>query len=159
MNELNVFNFNQIALEAREESDLKESLLPFPSGSVPSQEIRRIWSDRFTSAGWVANFQIPNSRQSISYWKKGVGVCVQLGNTCRASTDLLKLETLYRLKKIGLGILVVPSNSYSRFLGSNYASFATACRDLTTFAPAVSVPLSVVEFDPPKPGEENGRPH
>lgn len=131
-------------------------LSPALSASEPSQQIRKIWGDSFASAGWVAGYLLPNSRQSISFWKDSVGLCIQLGNTCRASTDLLKLETLFRLGKIRHGCLVVPSEPYSKYLGSNYASFATATRDLSTFAAAISVPLTVFSFAPVLRGKKLG---
>ncbi len=124
------------------------NLLPLPSAEAPTRTIREIWRERFTENGWISNYFIPESRQSITLWKDMVGVCIQLGNTCRASTDLLKLETLFRLNRIEEAALVVPSKTYAGFLGSNHASFATAARDLSTFAPAITVPVTLIEFHP-----------
>ncbi len=156
IDELKTENFNCVQTPGEDIRTVVELLHPLPSASVPTQEIRKIWGDRFASAGWIVGFLLPNSRQSISLWKDSVGLCIQLGNTCRASTDLLKLETLFRLKKIRHGFLIVPSNQYSKYLGSNHASFATATRDLSTFAPAISVPLTVVSFSPQLRGETLG---
>lgn len=154
--ELQTASFNCRTAQEDVIRNIRELLSPLPSASESSREIRKIWGDRFASAGWIANYLLPNSRQSISLWKDSVGLCIQLGNTCRASTDLLKLETLFRLGKIRHGCLVVPSNPYSKYLGTNHASFATATRDLSTFAAAISVPLTVFSFAPSLRGEKLG---
>jgi hypothetical protein len=154
--ELQTASFNCVTPPEDVIRNIQELLSPLPSASETSQEIRKIWGDRFASAGWIVNYLLPNSRQSISLWKGSVGLCVQLGNTCRASTDLLKLETLFRLGKIRHGCLVVPSNPYSKYLGTNHASFATATRDLSTFAAAISVPLTVFSVAPWLRGEKLG---
>ncbi len=154
--ELQTAHFNCGDIPEKDIQAVQQLLSPLPSASDPSQEIRKIWGHRFASAGWISGYLLPNSRQSISLWKDSVGLCIQLGNTCRASTDLLKLETLFRLGKIRHGCLIVPSNEYSKYLGTNHASFATATRDLSTFAAAISVPLTVFSFSPMLRGEKLG---
>lgn len=124
-------------------------LFPCPNRSLPTTEIRSIWSERFATEGWVPNFLLPRSRQTISFFKNGFGVCVQLGNTCRVNSDMLKLETLYRLSIIDSAALVVPSNEYSKYLGSNHASVSVTERDLSTFDVAVTVPIAVIGVNPP----------
>lgn len=154
--EIQTAGFNYSSPPNAEIGQVQQLLSPFPSATETSQEIRKIWANRFASAGWITGYLLPNSRQSISFWKDSVGLCIQLGNTCRASTDLLKLETLFRLDKIRHGCLIVPSNEYSKYLGTNHASFATATRDLSTFAAAISVPLTVFSFSPMLRGERLG---
>lgn len=154
--ELETRSFNYASPPERLIHQILELLSPLPSASESTQEIRKLWGDRFASAGWIVGYLIPNSRQSISLWKDSVGLCIQLGNTCRASTDLLKLETLYRLGKVSHGCLIVPSNQYSKYLGTNHASFATATRDLSTFSAAISVPLTVFSFSPVLRGTKLG---
>lgn len=75
---------------------------------------------------------------------------MQLGNTCRMNSDMLKLETLFRLRRVDAAALVVPTDSYSKYLGSNHASVATAARDLTAFDVAVTLPIAVVGVGPQK---------
>jgi len=62
---------------------------------------------------------------------------------------MLKLQTLYMQEKVFGAAIVVPSDEYSRYLGSNHASVTTAARDLSTFSAALSVPVVVIEFNPP----------
>lgn len=128
--------------------EIMELLEPLPPLGTTTQQMREIWRERFTEQGWISGYLIPGSKQSITLWKDEVGICIQLGNVCRATTDLLKLETLYKLGRVKEAILLVPSKSYAAFLGSNYASLATASRDLSTFAAAVTVPITIIEFHP-----------
>jgi hypothetical protein len=130
--------------------ELRGLLDPVPSRRCTTTEIRAIWLERLATSGWVPNFIIPNSRMSISYWKDGFGVCVQLGNTCRVNSDMLKLETLFRLSKIRAAALVVPSNLYSKFLGSNHASVSFTERDLAVFETAITVPIAIIGVEPPE---------
>jgi len=130
--------------------ELNGLLAPIPSRQNTTSEIRAIWLERLATAGWVPNFILPNSRLSISFWKNNFGVCAQLGNTCRVNSDMLKLETLFRLSKISAAALVVPTNSYSKFLGSNHASVAMTERDLAVFDVAITVPIAVVGVEPPE---------
>lgn len=130
--------------------DLLSAIEPFPEGEVSTTDARKEWGRRLGSAGWVSNYLIPNSRLHISFWKSNFGVCVQLGNTCRMNSDMLKLETLFRLRRVDAAALVVPTDSYSKYLGSNHASVATAARDLTAFDVAVTLPIAVVGVGPQK---------
>lgn len=127
---------------------VRSFLDPFPGKNLSTIEVRQEWANRLSSDGWVSNYLIPNSRMHISFWKDSFGLCVQLGNTCRANSDMLKLETLFRLGRIAAGALVVPTNSYSKFLGSNHASVGTAERDLKVFEVAITLPIAVVGVEP-----------
>jgi hypothetical protein len=64
------------------------------------------------------------------------------------NSDMLKLETLFRLKRVDAAALIVPTDSYSKYLGSNHASVTTAARDLTVFDVAVTLPIAVVGVGP-----------
>lgn len=139
------FNGHESSKAVAEVIDLIEPRFP---RETPTKNMREVWRERFTQQGWISNYLIPGSKQSITLWRDEVGLCIQLGNVCRASTDLLKLETLYRLGKIRSAILLVPSKRYADFLGSNYASFTTASRDLLTFSVAVTVPITIIEYNP-----------
>jgi hypothetical protein len=128
--------------------DLLLAIDPFPEGELSTTDVRKEWGRRLSSYGWVSNYLIPNSRLHISFWKSNFGVCVQLGNTCRMNSDMLKLETLFRLKRVDAAALIVPTDSYSKYLGSNHASVTTAARDLTVFDVAVTLPIAVVGVGP-----------
>lgn len=128
--------------------DLLLAIDPFPEGELSTTDVRKEWGRRLGSYGWVSNYLIPNSRLHISFWKSNFGVCVQLGNTCRMNSDMLKLETLFRLKRLDAAALIVPTDLYSKYLGSNHASVTTAARDLTVFDVAVTLPIAVVGVGP-----------
>ncbi len=128
--------------------DLLLAIDPFPEGELSTTDVRKEWGRRLGAYGWVSNYLIPNSRLHISFWKSNFGVCVQLGNTCRMNSDMLKLETLFRLQRVDAAALIVPTDSYSKYLGSNHASVTTAARDLTVFGVAVTLPIAVVGVGP-----------
>jgi hypothetical protein len=128
--------------------EVRSFLDPFPAGNLTTTEIRQEWADRLGTDGWVSNYLLPNSRMHVSFWRSGFGLCVQLGNTCRANSDMLKLETLFKLGRIDAAALVVPTDSYSKFLGSNHASVGTAERDLTVFDVTITLPIAVVGVEP-----------
>lgn len=147
MSTVKVFN-GQAGFPQEILKDLLLALDPFPEGELSTTDVRKEWGRRLGSEGWVSNYIIPNSRLHISFWKSNFGVCVQLGNTCRMNSDMLKLETLFRLQRVDAAALVVPTDSYSKFLGSNHASVVTAARDLTVFELSVTLPIAVVGVGP-----------
>lgn len=147
MSVVKLFN-NQAGFPEQILDGLRSSIDPFPQGELSTTEIRKEWGERLSAEGWISNYLIPNSRLHISFWKSNFGVCVQLGNTCRVNSDMLKLETLFRQRRLEAAALVVPTDSYSRQLGSNHASVGTAERDLTVFSVAVTVPIAVVGVGP-----------
>jgi len=122
-------------------------LFPIPDERNSPQNLRANWDRKFLADGWAKNPHLPNSNLSISYMMDDVGVCVQLGNICRLYADLLKLETLYKLDRIKLGILVVPSDGYAESLGSNYTALSRSLRDVKTLESAISVPLLFISVD------------
>jgi hypothetical protein len=74
-------------------------------------------------------------------------MCIQMGNTSRVYADLLKLETLFRHGSISQAVLVVPSEEYSAYLGTNYANYSRAEQDIKAFDPTISVPILLISID------------
>jgi hypothetical protein len=128
-------------------SKIENIIFPIPSGDNSPQALRAFWSARFMADGWAKNYALPNSNLTISYFAEEVGVCVQLGNISRLYADLLKLELLYRLGRIRLGVLVVPTDDYAISLGSNYTSLSRASRDIRTLEQALGLPLLLISVD------------
>lgn len=123
------------------------SLLPLPTSASDSRLMRKHWDDMFLRDGWVRGLAVGSGRLSIGYSRGQIGLCIQLGNTSRVYADLLKLETLYRCKAMDTAVLVVPSDEYSRSLGTNYAMFSRAELDINDFAPTITVPIVLVSID------------
>ena len=90
---------------------------------------------------------------TIGYKKGEVGLCTQLGNAARVYADLLKLQTVFNLGLIELGVLVVPSDSYSSYLGTNHAGFSRADRDIKALEATLTMPLVLIEVDNRRGGD------
>lgn len=128
-------------------SRIEGIIFPIPSVDNSPQALRAFWNARFMADGWAKNYALPNSNLTISYCAGEVGVCVQLGNISRLYADLLKLELLYKLGRIRLGVLVVPTDDYAVSLGSNYTSLSRASRDIKTLEQALGLPLLLMSVD------------
>lgn len=122
-------------------------LSPAPTKQTSTIEIRKKWQRRFQAEEWAAGLHLRNSNLTIGYFKNQVGLCVQLGNVCRAYADLLKLEALFKDGITTVSVLVVPSDDYSAHLGSNHASFTRMSRDIEALSAALTGPMILIERD------------
>jgi hypothetical protein len=77
------------------------------------------------SLGWMIPMRIDGDLRAEvnAFHPKGVALQVQMGNVARAFYDLMKLQRLFELKKISVGVLVVPMRSAALKVGSNLANF------------------------------------
>lgn len=100
--------------------------------------------------GWARDVRIDAERALTinAFHHSGIALQVQVGNIARAFYDLLKLESVVRLEKVQVGVLVVPTKSASRQLGDNLANFERLSgehRDL--FNSIVGMPLVIFGFE------------
>ena len=109
--------------------------------------MRQYWEESLLSDGWVKGLAVNRSKLKVGYVFGEVGMCIQLGNTSRVYADLLKLETCYRLGAIKKAVLVVPSDDYSLWLGTNYAAFTRTGQDIKALSPTISVPIILISID------------
>ena len=89
---------------------------------------------------------IAESKMSIPHYRGPFGLCVQTGNVCRLHSDFLKLQTLYIQGQIRAGIVAVPSDSWSKKLGSNHAGFSKALSDLESLRATLTIPMRLIEI-------------
>lgn len=130
-------------------SEIFDTLSTWPETYESTRELRNQWRLNFAEAGWVISPSIGDSSLTISYLREKLGVCVQLGNVSRVYADLLKLRTLFVSKKITHGVIIVPSNEFSKALGSNHANFLRLERDLDVMYEAIAIPLLVLAVNGP----------
>jgi hypothetical protein len=128
-------------------TDVTKSLVPIPNSATNSRLMRAFWEERLLEEGWIKGLAVGTSRLSIGYARDRTGMCIQMGNTSRVYADLLKLETLFRLKAIDQAVLVVPSDEYSATLGTNYANFNRVEQDIQAFSPTITVPILLISID------------
>jgi hypothetical protein len=100
--------------------------------------------------GWATNVRIDAQRALTinAFHHSGIALQVQVGNIARAFYDLLKLESVVRLQKVKVGVLVVPTKEASRLLGDNLSNFERLSgehRDL--FNSIVNMPLVILGFE------------
>lgn len=116
------------------------------SGSAIKEHVESYLADR----GWARNVRIDAERALTinAFHHSGIALQVQVGNVARAFYDLLKLESVVRLEKVRLGVLIVPTRQASRQLGDNLANFERLSgehRDL--FNSIIKMPLVIFGFE------------
>ena len=109
--------------------------------------IREGWKELLADDGWVAEFRLGDSNLRLGYKRDRTGLCIQLGNVCRFHSDLLKLSYLKQQNSVDHAVIVVPSDTYSKELGSNHASFSKCERDLELFIDVLAMPILLMEVD------------
>lgn len=127
--------------------NIQSTLFPIPMHVISSTQMRKFWRLELLADGWAADFRFSMGGLTIGYKKEDVGLCTQLGNAARVYADLLKLQTAFNLDLIALGVLVVPSDAYSTYLGTNHAGFSRADRDIQALEATLTMPLVLVEVD------------
>lgn len=97
--------------------------------------------------GWTNPIRVSSkSRITITSTKADIGLCVQTGNMGRLYADILKLQTLYKLKSIKAAIFVLPQKQWSKKMGSNIACYERLVEELGIFSETITVPILVVGF-------------
>ncbi len=106
-----------------------------------------IWN-RMMKIGWSGEYRLDSdSKITISSYMQGVGLCFQTGNAGRVYADLLKLQTLYVKGNITAGIILIPTASTAKELGSNMANYERLVRELPLFSQVITMPIVVIGFD------------
>jgi len=101
-------------------------------------------------AGWASGVRLEIDRgpEINSFHHSGIALQVQLGNIARAFYDLMKLEAVWRLGRIGCGVLIVPTKIAARSMGDNLANFERVTEEHEAlFSRFVCLPLVVFAFE------------
>lgn len=131
---------------------IKDSIASAPfvlnrgAGPAVKSHVGEYLADR----GWATNVRIDVERALTinTFHHTGIALQVQVGNIARAFYDLLKLESVVRLQKVRVGVLVVPTKNAARQLGENLANFERLSgehRDL--FNSIIEMPLVILGFE------------
>jgi len=81
---------------------------------------------------------------TITFLKKKVGICFQIGNVARTYADILKLSQLNKKGIIDVGVIIVPHKNESKLMGANYAQFERLVKELAQFKEIVPTPIIVI---------------
>jgi hypothetical protein len=110
-------------------------------------EIRDHVSNEFEKEGWAMTVKIDQDLGlTVFAVKNDLAFHLQTGNISRAAYDLLKLEYLYKSRRIEAAALALPTKDCAVLLGSNIANSDRITRELQLFDRIVTVPISVISF-------------
>lgn len=129
-------------LNAGIEKILSEIEFNFQEGS--SRILRDIINEKLTFYGWSDKVVLEtNTNISITSFNKEHGLCLQTGNMSRFYADLLKLEYLFKKKKITCAFYIIPTSKVAKLIGSNVANFERFTNELKLFSTIITVPIKV----------------
>jgi hypothetical protein len=140
-------SFGEVGELAPLENELDGLLQDAAQFTSESRFLRGDLRAKLMGSGWVAEIPLGDSNLRLGYKKGDVGLCIQLGNVCRFHSDLLKFAYLFKAGVISFGMFVVPSDEYSKALGSNHASFSKCERDLELFQEVIGMPILLMDID------------
>lgn len=128
-------------------TDLFEApAIPIVAGCT--NRIRSHLRDELTDAGWSCNVRIdPNFDLTVTGRFRDLAFQIQTGNISRAMYDLLKLEYLYKEKKIEAAALAVPTKAAAGLIGSNVANVERVWGEMQLFDRIITLPLLLVSFE------------
>lgn len=124
------------------ENSLRNIKFDFSSGT--SKELRRSILEELAQCGWSDKVVIERSSNiSITSMNGKYGMCLQTGNMGRFYADILKLEYLFKKRKIESGIYIIPLKASAKLIGSNIANYERFVREVNIFKELISVPLII----------------
>lgn len=116
------------------------------NGSAP--KIRAAILGGLATKGWSGEVALSsNSEITITSAKSKIGLCLQTGNVSRTYADLMKLQKLYVDGAIIAGIVIVPSASCAKKIGSNVANSARLSKELKIFERVITSPLVILSME------------
>lgn len=119
-----------------------------PTGSGRSSKMRAEFLGSLKVSGWTDELTVsPNSGMTITSYKESVGLCLQTGNMARMYADLIKLQTLYLNGAISVAVIVLPSSTTAKILGSNIAAAERLERELVVFKKTYHVPTAIYSLE------------
>ena len=109
------------------------------------KQLRHDILNQLKNFGWSEPVRVHDvSRISVTSMKDQTALCFQTGNMGRFYADLLKLETLFRNRRIKAAIYVIPIKRLAVELGSNIANFERFVEELNIFNVTLTIPMLVL---------------
>lgn len=110
--------------------------------------IRTHLRTELTNGGWTSNVRIhPEYDLTVTGMSGDLAFQIQTGNISRAMYDLLKLEYLYKEKKIAAAALALPTKEAADAIASNVAHVDRVWGELQLLHHIINVPLLIVAFE------------
>jgi hypothetical protein len=110
-----------------------------------ANELRNTILSQLKTVGWSDDFKLDVTSQiTLTSSIKDHVLCFQTGNMGRFYADLLKLQFVFKRKKIKAAIYLIPSKHASKEMGSNIAHFDRFVKELDLFKEIITVPTLVI---------------
>jgi hypothetical protein len=110
--------------------------------------LKQAITDIFSDNGFVLGIALGKSHLTINGLKRKTGLAIQTGNAARFYADLLKLQWLYKEKKIHNAIYVCLSkDSVKDSYSSNLIHAERALREADFFDKIIDLPILFIELD------------
>lgn len=117
-------------------------------GRAAATKIRKLILSSLIQNGWSNEVALArDSDITITSAKDGIGLCLQTGNMSRMYADLVKLQKMFLDGGIKVGIMIVPTTSAAKLLGSNIVNADRLMRELDIFRKVVHMPLAIFAFE------------
>lgn len=120
----------------------------FPTDQVTLNKLLEV---QFASKKWEVHPDVTGDKITnlkADYVKMGVQVEVQFGNMARWYTDVFKFQTSYSLRKIDIGILVVPMLDFANTIDENIADFERVTREIPYAKLSITLPILIIGVCP-----------
>lgn len=110
--------------------------------------IRNHVESEFLNEGWAIGVNLEQGHGLKVFAEKGdLAFQLQTGNMSRAPYDLLKMEYLFKIKRIAAAAIGLPTPEAAKLIGDNIANAERIIRELQLFDRVITVPILVVAFE------------
>lgn len=102
----------------------------------------------FSNHGFITDINLKNSKLRVNGIKEKTGLAIQTGNVARFYADMLKLQWLYKEKKINNAIYVCLSKeSEKESYSGNIIHIDRALREINFFDKIIDIPILFISLD------------
>lgn len=119
--------------------------------TTDQKKLNKLLEEEFASKGWQVHPDVTGDKITnlkADYLKAGVQVEVQFGNMARWYTDVFKFQTSYSLRKIDIGILVVPMLDFANTIDENIADYERVTREIPYAKLSITLPILIIGVCP-----------
>lgn len=111
-------------------------------------DIRRHVASEFEKEGWALDVKLDQDLGlTVFAMRDDMAFQLQTGNMSRAPYDLLKLEYLFKSKRIQCAALALPTRNGANAIGDNIANADRVWNELKLFDRVISVPIVLIAFE------------
>jgi len=145
-----IFNSEEIIFENILQKELNE-ILNNAEYSVlenkPATNIKKYLIKKFKKNYWSTNNKLFfNSSRKVDLLKDDIGLQIQFGNHAQVWFDVLKLNYLFRNKRINIGIILCLNKEISDQINGGMTNFRDTSSLYENFATFLECPLVFIEI-------------